>query len=164
LEQERARVLDEVLRYDPGFQPEGVRVRDGEEIQRLIPQDRPTAFVQFALGREASFAFILTRDEVRPVRLDSSASEVAWQIAREWFGEYGRLQGQYALERREPQQAWPAFVRFVRAWSAALERLLARVSDLALAPVLASLPTGIERLVISPHQALHVFSAARMSP
>jgi CHAT domain-containing protein/predicted Zn-dependent protease len=156
LERERARVLDEILRYDPGFQPDGVKVRDCGEIQRLTPQDRPTAFVQFALGREASFAFILTRDAVRPVRLPGFTSQVAWELADEWFREYARLQNEYEAERRNPTRAWPAFVRFVQAWGAVVERLLARVSELALAPVLAELPSEIERLVISPHQALHV--------
>jgi CHAT domain-containing protein len=156
LEKEKARALARLQAHDGEFTPApGVPAVRYEAIRELVPTDKPTAMVQFALGREGSVAFILCRDaatEILPVRLPGLRAEVAWELAGQWLREYARC-------RQLP------FVAFARQWDVLMERLLAQLHKLALEPVLQGLPQGIERLLFSPHQVLHLFPlhACRLS-
>ena len=137
-----------------------VVAQDFAHVRAVIPSDMPTAFVAFAVGPEASFAFVALADgTVRPVKLPALRGDDADDLAQAWFEGYTVAKRAEAANKDKQQ----GFGEFLRLWAATQAEVLTKVQSAALAPVLEELAclrqsgAEIHRLVISPHRALHIF-------
>src|SRR5262249_36617920 len=114
-------------------------VLSATEIQRLLPEDEQTVLLEYALGPERSYAWVVSRRSISSVPLAGrSEIEAAVRALRQ---DWNRPSANLAFSSSSSSgDAGP---------SAALRRL----SDLVLAPVSEQL-TG-RRLVVVPDGALH---------
>ena len=151
LRQEHDAALVDIRRFHPEFDPDHPVVPVNlTEMQKQVPTDVPTALVQFTLDQEGGFALIVTREQVRALRLPGLTAAWAQAHATAWFKGYNsRLEKVPAqLEAEAPHESWGEIIT----------RLLEPVAARVVRPVLQALAdTGLERLVLAPHRALHVF-------
>jgi CHAT domain-containing protein len=176
LEAEQKRMLEILHEDDPEYDPDHpVRTASCQEIQKLLPVDKPTVVVQYALDRIGGLALLVTREAILPVRLPGCNDREAWELGRSWLLSYysdslGSAQELPAeRERQVGVLTNSCSQRLMRGrsplWESRLPEMLRRVSEVALWPVWAELhrhdllprePGGV-RLVLSPHRALHLF-------
>lgn len=166
----KAALVAECLRLYPEARLEpGVGVVEAADIFPLIPDGMPTAFVQFAIGADAAFAFILLpKETIRVVKLFPDppaegaaspakpamglrAAELA-ALATDWTNASNTLRAIMASSP-EPERAFAATL----AWEQAVATVFRQVGTLALDPVVDALPPEIVQVVISPNRALHMF-------
>ena len=149
-EKEMEAILKRIKPHDLEFDPRKAGlVVECEAIEALIRSKPRTAFVQYALGREKSVVFVLLGQgtgEIRPVRLPRLRVEEMERLSAAWFQAYSRWRDKSVSPEGQ-----------VREWETHVRPVLEQVGAAALEPVLAALPEGLERLVISPHQSLHIF-------
>lgn len=140
-------ILKEIRVHDPEYDPaQPIGPISWADVSSLVPEDVPSAIVQFYVSKSGAFAFILTKQRLSYVRLPNLSRNQLIRLARRWHGCY----------YEEPE-------RFDR-WGLP-SKLIAEICRSAIMPVLGVLEEdkesgGIERLIISPHQALHMFPFA----
>jgi CHAT domain-containing protein/tetratricopeptide (TPR) repeat protein len=159
LTEEIEKLVGEIGIVDRGFAAvPSAPALDYDSLRCVLPGDQPTAAVEYVLGRDKSVAFIVVsgdrgtqsqapsgaQREIIPVRLPGLTIEVAARLAGEWLADYRRCRNMEFFQR-------------LREWHAAMNKTLARVHEVSLKPVLNALPQGIRRLLIVPHQTLHLF-------
>jgi CHAT domain-containing protein len=156
LQREHAGLLNRIrAEHDPTFDPDQplapIKYAD---MRRLIPADVPTAVVLYCMMRERSLALVLTTDGIQDVPLPDLNGLAAFHLAVDWFRGYsGTL-------RTPPKEGG------VGRWIELLPDLLGPVARQAVQPVVDALAgRGIQRLLLVPNQALHVFPlhACRLS-
>jgi CHAT domain-containing protein len=176
LQRSAAHLLSELRRFDPEFSPEGVApTLSFGQIHGLLPKDRPTAFVQLTVTHEETIALVTTCTEVFPIRLRALTDPRLWELAQEWDDQYynpsfrgakaalasacegnkSETEG-WALQ----QEAQRLMRRWLAEWHEALPGLLERVASQVVRPLLQALAARemkLDRLVISPNHALHIF-------
>ncbi len=138
LEQEEREKLQAIHKYDPEFDPDlPVPPIDFTAVQKLLPVDVPTAVVQYSLTAERGLALVVTRDGVEAVNLPKLSHREAIDLALAWYRAYYDHRGR---------------------WDDAIPALLEPVAERAVRPVMERLAgRGIERLILSPNRALHLF-------
>jgi CHAT domain-containing protein len=108
------------------------------EARALVPDDVPTAFVQYSLTQDRGLALVITRDHAFAIPLPDFDVNRGWDLANAWYRRY------YGGDRA--------------AWEAALPDLLRPVAERAVRPVVEALAgRGLRRLVLAPNKGLHVF-------
>jgi hypothetical protein len=148
LNRQHAVLLAQIKEHDPEFDPDQpVPPVSFQTVQeQLLPDDVPTAIVQFTLTRERGLALVILPDTVLRVRLPELNERAGWDLAIRWLEKY------YNDTRERDPRAW------MKEWADVLPALLEPVARQALHPVLAELQgRGIRRLIIAPHRALHLF-------
>ena len=145
LQEEEQRILREIQVHDPEYNPDQpVLTASYPQIRALIPDDVPSAAIQFFLTGEEGFALIVTTRGVERVRLPGFGSGKAFELANRWWQAYYTAREQESFDR----------------WSEKIPGLLEEVSQLVLQPVvdcLWQMGELVERLILCPHQALHIF-------
>ena len=162
IEREKVALIAQLRKNDPDEVPEPmVEAQDFGRIQALIPTDVPTAFVEYSLGREQSFAFLAFADgQVVPIQLPALRSSEAQALSETWSSGYARAKRRFvrAAKTEDQGERWEAFGNFVRDWQEVQRKVLQQLQDVAVAPIVKALSKfSVKRLVISPHQALHIF-------
>src|SRR5262249_28145418 len=124
--------------HDREFDPDTpVAPIDLATIRRLLPTDKATAFVQYTLTRDRGFAILITREELQAVPLDDLRLRQTLPLLGD------RLRTRYLGKER---------------WPEALPGLLAPIAERAVWHVEDWVSERkIERVVIAPHRALHLF-------
>jgi CHAT domain-containing protein len=135
---------DEALRhlradFDPDFDPDKpVPPITFADSRALVPDDVPTALVQYSLMRDRGLALVITRDDAFAVPLPVLDANRGWELANAWYRSY------YSGDRA--------------AWETALPELLRPVAERAVRPVVEALAgRGLRRLVLAPNKGLHIF-------
>jgi CHAT domain-containing protein/tetratricopeptide (TPR) repeat protein len=124
--------------HDPDFDPDQpVRPIRYEVIQKLLSVGRPTAIAYYTLTAKRGVALLLTRERVLPVELPNLSERQGWELALAWLR---ALQG----DGGQP-------------WEDALPAMLEPIAERAVRPVVAALEQKVERLILVPHRALHLF-------
>jgi len=177
LKKRHAFVLKQIqINHDPEFDADQpLHPIRYEGVTRLIPRDVPTAVVQYFITHEYGLANVISPSGVFTVRLPDLNVAGVSSLAEQWFGEYysqtrhaahaveetaaGAVANHNVLEaQRLSGQAECLRLQWLRQWEQALPGLLEQVSKRAIVPVLKELAgTRIERLILSPNRALHVF-------
>ena len=140
-QEEYDKCLGDIRRYDPEFDVDfTANTTTAKGIQGLIPDD-VTAAIQFTLTEKSGYAIILTSDTIIPVRLPECTSSRVLKLADDW-----------ASQIQELPRTIDAMV-----WNEKLEATLAELSSLVVRRLARRIPDGIEKLILAPHQALHVF-------
>lgn len=110
-------------------------------MRDLLPADVPTAIVQYTLTERHGVALLLTRDGLQAVELPDLNARRAQDLHDCWS------QAHRGAGERGPRE-----------WSVTFREVLDKVAREAVWPVLAALASqGIERLILSPNRALHLF-------
>jgi CHAT domain-containing protein len=158
VEEEYQRCLEQVRGYDPEFQPDApVSPISIAQALALLPNDVPTALVQYTLTRDRGLALIVTGGEVLPVDLPELNDQQGWELAEAWYQSYFRRH-ERAEGRDLTLSAEEAAFRAARGWEESVPDLLRPVAQRAVYPVVEALAgRGIARLVLVPNRALHVF-------
>jgi hypothetical protein len=168
--------------HDPEFTPDQpVPPISFPDAVGLIPDDKPTAVVQYSLTRGKGLALVVTRQDVQAVVLpdlnDRQASEraYAWFLAYQYYKIRNNRQNPDRLEdaARALQKVMPRYeaafgngraqalrelLAGTTTWEAALPVLLEPVAERVVWPVVQALAQrGIGRLILSPNRGLHVF-------
>jgi CHAT domain-containing protein len=153
LREEHQRLVADIrARYDGEFDPDRpvppIRFADALD---LLPDDVPTAVVQYTLTVDRGLALVLTRDDVQAVPLPDLSDRQAFELARAWYASYyGRRGAGEGGDTASSDKGRP--------WAEEVPGLLAPVAERALWPVLRALEgRGVCRLVLSPSRALHVY-------
>ncbi len=138
LKQKQAEPLRRIHQHDADFDPDRpVAAIDFVTAQRLVPDDVPSAIVQYTLTDDRGIALILTKDGVELVPLPRLSHGEALELARKWYDVYYTDRNNF---------------------DAAIPSLLESVAERAVQPVVDHLAgRGIERLILSPNRALHLF-------
>lgn len=151
LESEETRILAEIKPHDPDFNPnQPVPTVAEKEVRRLAEDGSETTLVEYFVGVDEGYAFLLAPGKpLSAVRLPGLGRNAVLELARQWF------EG-YAPANR------PAF----ETWSATMPARLEEIARLAVWPVLEALSpksqianrkSEISRIVLCPHEFLHVF-------
>lgn len=158
LECEYNTVLAELRRGDPDYSPEGAAsALTFADIQKLVPTDMPTAFVQFTLTQEETIALVITKTEVFPIRLKELTLERSGQLAAAWFSGYYNESYKKEMRSAEHEAKRLRERRFID-WEKELPKVLEQIAALVVRPLAQALAgRGLRRLVISPNRALHIF-------
>jgi CHAT domain-containing protein len=159
-------------RYDPEFDPDQpVPPVKYKTIQALLPRDKPTAIVQYCLGLNRSFAFIIAPSELLVVPLPGFNETEARDAAAVWFRTYYNDTRRRALELYSTalqagdggaaatlnEQAASLNEQWTTQWEAALPALLTTISIQAVRPVTDILVRlNVQRLILSLNRSLHL--------
>lgn len=154
-QQEFEAKLAEVRAFDSEFDPyRPVRPISFDQAKRLLPKDKPTALVQYVITGECGLAFVLCNNETQRVRLPECNHHQLSALAQAWSDtcQPDKQRGKSdAAPIQDQMRLWLA------RWEQILPNLLKSVTQKAIAPVLEALPEGVERLILCPNRALHLF-------
>jgi CHAT domain-containing protein len=158
-ERKIAEALEEIRSADPDYDPDGAPpTLSFAEIQRMLPIDMPTAFVQFAVAENCVDALVTTRTRVLSIRFEKLNHAQCGQLAQVWFSRY------YNVTRRDYETATShseanrLLNQWVCEWDGSMRMVLGLLSDVLVRPLVRALRgLGLRRLVISPNRALHIF-------
>jgi CHAT domain-containing protein len=114
-----------------GASPAGI-----EQVQAALPDGR-TAAIEYLIGYDEAFAFVILRAGARAVRLDTDRGRLYQEVSR-----YRSL-----LKSRSPDPERDA---------EAIDALGGRLYRTLLGPIEGSLEGGVARLVVAPDGALHL--------
>jgi tetratricopeptide (TPR) repeat protein len=168
--------------YDPEFNPEQpVPPVTFQAARELLPADRSSTIVQYALTQDNGLALVVTGADILPVPLPGLSDRQAWELAGAWYVGYryfairnakndphGLEHGEEFLAKQvtgyeatfglASAQALRDLCASVATWDEALPVLLEPVAERAVRPVVAALAgRDIGRLILSPNRALHLF-------
>ena len=134
--------------YDRTFNPDQVLPPvSNATIQKLIPTDVPTAMILYVLMQEGGVAFILTQNGAEAIKLPGLNTRKAEQLAASW------IDGHAVVHKNK----W-RYEEYDAAWERYLGTVLAAVATYGVRPIIKALMgRGIKRLIMVPHQSLHVF-------
>lgn len=135
-------LLEKIRIHDPEFNPDQpVPPIDYPAMQSLVPGDVPTAVIHYSLTNDYGVAFNLTADGIEAISLPDFDNPRANRMLKTWFQRY------YESSRDGKDQ-----------WNRQLREQLELVYEAAVKPVVDSLDgRGIQRLIIVPNRALHLF-------
>lgn len=137
-EAEFAKLQDEVYSYGSdasNFTSDSI---SAEEIQNALP-DASTAAVQFMLTEKSGHIVLLTKEKVALVELPDCSSQEVFSIAGDLLGDVGSEKLGDGVERNRR-----------------IEQAIARIGRIAIQPLATAIPSGIQRLILAPHQGMHV--------
>jgi CHAT domain-containing protein/tetratricopeptide (TPR) repeat protein len=183
LRQQHQRLLDRIrANHDSEFNPDHpVLPVTFQDAVGLIPDDVPTAVVQYSLTADGGLALLITRQDVQAVVLPDLSERqgvelaAAWSVAYQYYQirnnpkdpnriHYAEKALREALPRYEAAfgsgwaQALWGLLANAATWDGALPALLEPVAARAVRPVVEALAgRGIRRLILSPNRGLHLF-------
>ena len=134
---EHATVLEQIRGYDAGFDPDQpVPPISFSAMQQVIPTDRPTVVVTYALNVNGGAAILMTREGIGAVELPDLSLDRVSELADQWNQTY---------RRASPEE-----------WRAELPKQLAPMTHAAILPLLDHLK-GFDRVIFIPSGAMHLF-------
>lgn len=139
--------LDSAIAQVQTYAPDFLNVIDRSKIQALLPA-ADTALVDFCITEQGSLGFVLSTNDPQPVQVidvpafTSSALQLLVQGNTETAGREG----------------WIAAYRSgdTLRWRAAIDTVRGEIGARLLAPILASVPAGVDKLVFLPSGSLFV--------
>lgn len=147
LDRSRHQILKRIHKYYmQGVSGTGISAKSCEEIWNIIPDDRPTAFVQFTVISDKALALILLKRpcvDTIPIELTSVTPDWIKNTVADWI-----VECQYSSRR--------GVKTFVAEWDKNTPPLLQEISDAIILPILRKIPNDIMRLVVSPHHFLQL--------
>lgn len=109
--------VNRIRRDDPAFEPDrAIRPISFDQIRQSIPEDKPTAIIQFVVGDEKSVALITTKHEVIAVQLPEVDNKRLTEFATIWRDTYQRRTNNIATHLRDirARREGPPDVQYLR--------------------------------------------------
>jgi tetratricopeptide (TPR) repeat protein len=137
--------------FDPLFNPDQpIPSITFAAARQLIPDDIPSAIVQYTFNERLGVALVITSDQIKAVLLPGLSEPQLSELASNWFQSY--------FVRGRPADKDLGVPSRSSAWAEALPSFLETLAWRAVWPVFKVLAgQDIQRLILSPNRALHVF-------
>lgn len=131
--------------FDRNFDPDRpVAPTTLAELQRLIPDDIPTAFVELVITKRYGSALVLTRCRIEAIDLPDLSREAAEQAMERWRSAYATARVSDGLD--------------MTSWAETAEGLLQEIGRRAIDQISQGLrERGVRRLVLAVPTLLHAF-------
>ncbi len=143
---EASAALDAAVEQVREYAPDFLKKLDLSAIQDLLPDGR-TVLVTFCLTDQGSIGFVVSHNHNEAMQTVDVPDFTQVDLNRLLFepDEQGRITGGWVRDYLSRDRT---------RWHPTMERVLAEVGEKLLAPILAALPPGIERLIFLPSGGL----------